>query len=522
MNIETIKENLNASMHIGHETKKLNVEGEVNVPDIKPDILSIINITGRAFITKKEIIDDRVKVDGTVDVFIIYLSDDEQSTLRGINNTFNFTEYIDLPKISEKTFIKTRCNCGTLECKVINGRKLNVKCPVSVDIDATEEQKCEIGKDVADDRNVEIKKENMSLKTLHMCKSDKINISENINLGEECKPIGEILRSSIQIVEQDYKTSYNKILAKAEAIIRIIYIADDEKDSVETFETKVPVMGFIDVDELTDDMEINIDYNVKSFCVKPVYQDLKASTISIDSEIEICMLIYKKIDFAVISDLYSIDKKVNLEYNQIQIMQNSVNSNEKIIINQDLLIPELETLKILDIDATPSVTEINILDGKLALEGNIEFNILYYKNDKHILENKKMELPFQQVIKIQELKNNMKPEINLDIDKIEYKTYGGNQVQIQISMKVSVLDNETKNVKSIKNIEITEEELPNMPSIVVYYVKAGDTLWKIAKKFRTTVCKLKELNSLTDDTIYPNQELIIMNRKESDKAESLL
>ena len=89
-------------------------------------------------------------------------------------------------------------------------------------------------------------------------------------------------------------------------------------------------------------------------------------------------------------------------------------------------------------------------------------------------------------------------------------------------MNVSVTNNEVRNVDTVKNVEITDEELPKMPSIVVYYVKVDDTLWKIAKKFRTTVNELKELNSLTDDTIYPNQEIIIMNRKVTDKAESLL
>ena len=84
---------MNTTNYIGHEKKKINIEGEVNVPDIKPDILSIINVSDRAFITNKSVVDGRVKVEGTVDVFIIYLSDDEHSTLHGINNTFNFTEY---------------------------------------------------------------------------------------------------------------------------------------------------------------------------------------------------------------------------------------------------------------------------------------------------------------------------------------------------------------------------------------------------------------------------------------------
>lgn len=42
-----------------------------------------------------------------------------------------------------------------------------------------------------------------------------------------------------------------------------------------------------------------------------------------------------------------------------------------------------------------------------------------------------------------------------------------------------------------------------------YKVKAGDTLWTIAKKFKTTVTKIKNLNGLKSDTIVVDQKLKI-------------
>ena len=156
-------------------------------------------------------------------------------------------------------------------------------------------------------------KENVSFKTLYNCKCESTNINENINLNDEDKPIGEILQANMKIIGKDYKTSYNKILAKAEALIKLVYIADDDTNLVERFEAKIPVMGFIDIDGLTEDMEVSLDYEVKNFNIRPVYQDLKACAISLNADVEICAYVYNKVNFDVISDMYSTDKKINLE-----------------------------------------------------------------------------------------------------------------------------------------------------------------------------------------------------------------
>ena len=52
-----------------------------------------------------------------------------------------------------------------------------------------------------------------------------------------------------------------------------------------------------------------------------------------------------------------------------------------------------------------------------------------------------------------------------------------------------------------------------------YKVKKGDTLYKISQKHNTTVAKLKSLNKLKSDIIFPNQKLnVVSNEKKSKKS----
>jgi len=51
-----------------------------------------------------------------------------------------------------------------------------------------------------------------------------------------------------------------------------------------------------------------------------------------------------------------------------------------------------------------------------------------------------------------------------------------------------------------------------MPSVIGYIVKSQDSLWNIAKRFYTTVDRIKELNDLEDNNINIGEKLIIMKK----------
>ncbi len=55
-----------------------------------------------------------------------------------------------------------------------------------------------------------------------------------------------------------------------------------------------------------------------------------------------------------------------------------------------------------------------------------------------------------------------------------------------------------------------EESRPgSKPDVIIYTVRAGDTLWQIARRYGTTVEAIQQANGLTGDRILPGQELRI-------------
>ena len=521
MNIETINQPINMTRLVGSEKKTKVIEGDVNVPDIKPDILSLTCVENEVFITKQEISDGKVNIEGTMEVCIIYMSEDEGGSFRNLTGSFNFTESFTMDDINENSIVDLKVFKGPIECKVVNGRKVNIKSPVTLDIRVMNTSECNIAKDVVNEKNLELQKKNINLNVLQNCKMQDIDVQETVSLDEGCKPMGEILRCSLKITNEDYKISYNKIFAKADAIVKIIYVADDETQSIESFETSIPVMGFIDYEGINDTMEVTLDYCVRSYCIKPLYQDLKSLSFSVDGKIGVRVCVYQKESTEIIDDIYCPDCNLKCEYEDIRLLQNLINQVDSIEITQGLLVPELDNIKILNINAQPNINTKNVLDGKIALEGNVNFDILNYNENKKVLDDKKMELPFAQVVKVPNLQSGMNVDVEMNISNIEFAKIDSNQIQMKLDAKVTTHVNKEENINGIKNIESSEEKLPEMPSIIIYYVKAGDTLWNIAKRYRTTVKEIMTYNEFKDDKIYPNQQLIIPKKSIKVTAELL-
>ena len=512
MNLEINSETVRLCEIISKEKRTKVIEGDMIVPDIKPDILSISNIDYDVFMTKKEIKDGKLYVEGLADVTGIYVAEDQNGSIKSLNNVFSFLEVFEIEELNAESIIKINIDEEPIEYKVMNGRKISVRMPIALNISV--EKNCEhtIAKDVLNNTNIEMQKQQIEIYSLTDSQAQNIEINEIVNIPEEKPAISEILKAIMRIENIDYKISYNKILAKADAIVKIIYVSDTENATIETYETILPVMGFITSDNLQENSEIKLEFNIKSFTLRPIYQDLKSTSFSVDSEIEICANVYQKKNIEIISDLYDPDRELKYQTEKMRISNETINAKEDVELLQGLMIPELDNIRVLSIDAKTSINNKNVLEGKIAVEGNIEFTILYYNELKRVVETKKVELPYQQVLKVPQVKSDSSVLINIIVKEIDYRKADGTSLQIKVSLEFNVLAKEEKEIEGITQIELDENNNVKRPSIVVYYVKPGDTLWNIAKKYKSTVAELKEYNLLKDDTIYPNQQLIIPKR----------
>lgn len=505
MQVTTGKETLCINQVIGQKTDTAMVEEDFVVPDIKPDILNTIHTNGTVCIYKKEIIDGKVKIDGAINVYIMYLADDENASVRSLNTTLDFSQTIDFDAVKVGMILESKVLLKSVETKVLNGRKVNVKAILDFDLKIVSNEDLEFVKEIEDIKDVQVLDKTLNLNSLLGIGLTKVYAKDTIVI-DSVDNLTEIMKVDIRIINQETKISYNKVLVKADACVKIVYLTEDNR--ICTANQLIPIMGFIDMPDVTDENLCDVRYEIKNLLVKP--NNIEEHSIYVEAELEVSCHVYQERQLNIIQDLYS--PSVDLVYKQKQIHAMAQKEMVKDIcsIREKQFISEIRNRKIYDVDIKPTITNQTILKDRIVYEGEIELNFLFEAEGSARIGTKSMTLPFNFNMDCAKVMPTSEIETNIEITLQDFTIMPDESIDIKIDLEFFVNLSNNQTLQVIEEINIDETREKERYSLIIYFVKPGDTLWNIAKRFRSTVSHIANMNGIEDENkINIGQQLFI-------------
>lgn len=477
------------------ETKTIEVTGDIIVPDIKPDIVSIINTNGIGYVYKEDVNTGRVRVDGNLDTYIVYLADNGDT--RSIQNTLTFSESMENNGIKETSYIKHEVSIETIEAKVLNERKISISGKVRIKVEAYEKEEVEIPNTLDTMDNVEVLKENCEIKSLIEASKTKTSIKEDISVDNSFD-VAEILKTDIQVKNLENKISYNKVLAKADADIKIIFLTEDNKIGVASSE--IPIMSFIDINGITDNDICDISYSVRNTLFKVNSKEMHS--ISCQVEFEVNCESYQTKSLEIVEDMYGVRNNIDFTRRDVQVeiarqqVTQTVNMNERVVVE--------DVLNILDVNHRVNVVSTTKAGNYTNYECELKLDFYYEADNRNGLNVKNINLPF--MVKFEGQETN----IEFAISRKQF-TISNENVDCEVEIFAKQVDSSYKKISIMDNIEVTPLEEENDYKMFMYFVKPGDSIWKIAKKFKVCMSDIAKLNNLEDmSKIDVGQRLYIM------------
>ena len=122
-------------------------------------------------------------------------------------------------------------------------------------------------------------------------------------------------------------------------------------------------------------------------------------------------------------------------------------------------------------------------------------------------------IPFHYLIEAPGINEKTICQLVPGLEQMSAVMMGGGTVEVKATIALDLLALQPVCEQVIKNVSeapMDLKKLQQMPGIVGYIVQPGDSLWKIAKKFHTTVDQVREMNEIDGEEAGAGERLLLI------------
>ena len=513
--LDLLKKNIHMNRQKGNVATQLTLDDDFIVPDTMDDVEQIILATGEVQVESSKNQGDRVIVRGNLAFQILYRR--EGGGLQTLAGRIPFEESINVPELDEKDYVQIFWNLEDLTAGIINSRKLNIRAVITLEVKV--DALCDAAAAVDVDAGglpVEILRRNEDVAAISARRKDTFRVKENIQIPGNKPNIDRILWQEMKLQGVNTKPLDGEVHVDGELMVFVIYSGEGENMPVQWLEESIPFSGELSLPDAIEEM-------IPSIRVRLIHKEVEAKPdadgemreLEVDGILELDMRLYEEERVNMLSDMYSTKAELILETGEACFEKLLAKNVCKTRLSEKVRPSRADRiLQICHCDGTVKMDEITPREDGLHVDGVLEVTLLYLTSDDSEPVGSSVEaLPFSCVIEAAGMNEDTSYQVTPGIEQLSAVMLGGGEVEIKAVVTLDMLALQPVCIPVIQGVRSEPadlERLESMPGIVGYIVQPGDSLWKIAKKFHTTVEAVMEANGLSSDALMPGDRLILV------------
>jgi LysM repeat protein len=349
-----------------------------------------------------------------------------------------------------------------------------------------------------------------------------LRIHEDTKLPVGLNEIGSILWKSLSIGNIHFKPIEGRLIVNGELNMFIVY-RESDSGKIGWYETMINFNSNVECLSCSDGMLADVAYDIgnEEIMVKD-NEDGEARIISTEMTIELEIKLYERQSTQVMADIYGVNCEVeaNIEKENFKDIYADIDIEEKLTGFIRLDDSEPGFLQVCHCDSKVSLSDVQFNENMMKLRGTADIKLLYTSQGGEIMESSTNIYSLSESIPFEVTK-----EIpNVDAKIGEYSLYisiRSQDVAIKDVMQLEWRGNltaklfaySTRDEELLTSLDlspINPDIIEKLPGFAIYYVKPGDSLWQIGKKYYVSVQRLKDMNNLTSDEIRSGDKILIV------------
>ena len=407
-------------------SSQILLEGDMIVPDSKPDLQEILRCQGNVKIREKRVTDDRISFSGDLEISVLYRAKNGERPLYAMQASLPLEDFLHIDGLEKDMETSLDAVPEHLDCQIINDRKIGVKAVLGVTATGERQNHTEILSGISGE-GIECLQGILRMEQNTAPLKDRFTVKEEITLPSAKPEIADVLWQTIDLTEQDIRAMDGKVMVRGNLRICMLYC--DTEGNLGSFCEKIPFSGYLEGEGIEPKTELTGTLQIEDAKLTPtVDEDGEARQLAVDVAVSAALQGRETVEREILQDAYAPTGTVTLE-------------------------------------------KETVAEGDAAA-------------------------------------------VQLRLDDLDFQMLSEQEGELRaaVTMEAVVLRDETAEI--VKDITPEEEAAPSpMAGAVIYMVQPGDTLWKIAKRYRTTVENILVVNEIENpDLIYPGQKLLIIKQ----------
>lgn len=515
--LELTKRYIHMNREKGRATSQITLDDDYNIPDIKPDVMRLIQDRGEIKIEEVNVTPGHIWIKGVLRFTLLYRSDLEERKVNCLTGEIPFQESLAMDGIDEYDTARLWWQIEDLSVGIINSRKLSVRALVQLSAEVKEIYDEEVATEVEDSEGVEVLESNQNVLHLFLSRKDTYRFKEEIMLPSNKPNIREILWKSVQLRGVETRLMENQISIKGEALVFALYLGEEEEERLQWLESALPFSGVIECQGCTEEMILDISYDIAGIELepKPDY-DGEERMLHLELVLDLNIQVYKEEPIRLVEDLYAVNRQIVPTYEPGVFEQLLVKNYSKCRVTDRIAVEENQEgiLQLCASEGRATIDHTEIVPEGLQLEGTLEVQILYVtSDDKNPLASMRSMIPFHYLIEVPGMDVDCRYGLEAGIEQMTTVMLDATQVELKAVINLNCIvfeKNPVSRLVEVKEEPLDMERLQERPGIIGYIGRNGDRLWDIAKENYTTIANIQETNHLSKDILSDGEKILII------------
>ncbi len=504
------KDNFPVCEEILRQSSEQPVDLDFSLPDYCPDIERILKCRLCPTVTSKNITSDRLDVDGTAVIRLYYL-DSKKQAIRLCEHSSPFSCSFDLKGLSQDRAASVRIKTEYLNCRAVGPRRLDIHGAFTVTAIVCEKGMQQYCNDI-EGVDIQQKKHTETVSTLQGLGQQQFTLSEVLDIGQGKATPESILRSELCVVTRESKAINDKLMLKADADLRILYVTDVESGAQDYMSFNIPITQVIDVPGITESTINDIKLEVLSNNVSLKSEFDEGSTlVSLEARLSAVVFAYEDHTTELVDDAYSTDHELQLGFQKVPVRKLISELNMNNSVRGEINTGDNNITKVIDLWCD-NLSYITICEnGKTEIRGKLGCCMLALDSNSVPFCSEKT-LDFVIEPELPGSVSDISADTEINATSMSFRISGDNEVEIKAELSVTgciYQNTKVKCITSVQGLEDRRKEKDNTAAVTLYYADKGESLWDIAQLYCTSVEAIRLENNMTDDVIQAHAMVLI-------------